>query len=287
LFNISNKDKFEDETIIISSESNTFLNFNEIFKYRDLIYLLVSRDFKVFYKQTILGPFWYILQPLLNSAVFTVIFGKIASMPTDEIPPFIFYMSGTILWSYFSSSMISVSNVFSSNKDLFSKVYFPRLVVPISNVIINYLQFFIQFIILVLFIIYFYFNGSAFTLDLKVFLIPLLLIQLSMISIGFGCLFASITYKYKDLALLLGFGMQLWMFVSPVIYPMSMISDKYIYFYILNPVSSIIENFRYILFSNSDFNLALTVLSLFFSIVIFIFGLYIFNKVEKSFMDTI
>lgn len=284
---MSNKDKFEDETIIISSESNTFLNFNEIFKYRDLIYLLVSRDFKVFYKQTILGPFWYILQPLLNSAVFTVIFGKIASMPTDEIPPFIFYMSGTILWSYFSSSMISVSNVFSSNKDLFSKVYFPRLVVPISNVIINYLQFFIQFIILVLFIIYFYFNGSAFTLDLKVFLIPLLLIQLSMISIGFGCLFASITYKYKDLALLLGFGMQLWMFVSPVIYPMSMISDKYIYFYILNPVSSIIENFRYILFSNSDFNLALTVLSLFFSIVIFIFGLYIFNKVEKNFMDTI
>jgi lipopolysaccharide transport system permease protein len=284
---MSNKDKFEDETIIISSESNTFLNFNEIFKYRDLIYLLVSRDFKVFYKQTILGPFWYILQPLLNSAVFTVIFGKIASMPTDEIPPFIFYMSGTILWSYFSTSMISVSNVFSSNKDLFSKVYFPRLVVPISNVIINYLQFFIQFIILVLFIIYFYFNGSAFTLDLKVFLIPLLLIQLSMISIGFGCLFASITYKYKDLALLLGFGMQLWMFVSPVIYPMSMISDKYIYFYILNPVSSIIENFRYILFSNSDFNLALTVLSLFFSIVIFIFGLYIFNKVEKNFMDTI
>ena len=284
---MSNKDKFEDETIIISSESNTFLNFNEIFKYRDLIYLLVSRDFKVFYKQTILGPFWYILQPLLNSAVFTVIFGKIASMPTDEIPPFIFYMSGTILWSYFSSSMISVSNVFSSNKDLFSKVYFPRLVVPISNVIINYLQFFIQFIILVLFIIYFYFNGSSFTLDLKVFLIPLLLIQLSMISIGFGCLFASITYKYKDLALLLGFGMQLWMFVSPVIYPMSMISDKYIYFYILNPVSSIIENFRYILFSNSDFNLALTVLSLFFSIVIFIFGLYIFNKVEKNFMDTI
>ena len=284
---MSNKDKFEDETIIISSESNTFLNFNEIFKYRDLIYLLVSRDFKVFYKQTILGPFWYILQPLLNSAVFTVIFGKIASMPTDEIPPFIFYMSGTILWSYFSTSMISVSNVFSSNKDLFSKVYFPRLVVPISNVIINYLQFFIQFIILVLFIIYFYFNGSSFTLDLKVFLIPLLLIQLSMISIGFGCLFASITYKYKDLALLLGFGMQLWMFVSPVIYPMSMISDKYIYFYILNPVSSIIENFRYILFSNSDFNLALTVLSLFFSIVIFIFGLYIFNKVEKNFMDTI
>tara|TARA_B110000305_G_scaffold86431_1_gene97334 strand:- start:7909 stop:8763 length:855 start_codon:yes stop_codon:yes gene_type:complete len=284
---MSNKDKFEDETIIISSESNTFLIFNEIFKYRDLIYLLVSRDFKVFYKQTILGPFWYILQPLLNSAVFTVIFGKIASMPTDEIPPFIFYMSGTILWSYFSTSMISVSNVFSSNKDLFSKVYFPRLVVPISNVIINYLQFFIQFIILVLFIIYFYFNGSAFTLDFKVFLIPLLLIQLSMISIGFGCLFASITYKYKDLALLLGFGMQLWMFVSPVIYPMSMISDKYIYFYILNPVSSIIENFRYILFSNSDFNLALTVLSLFFSIVIFIFGLYIFNKVEKNFMDTI
>ena len=284
---MSNNDKFEDEIIIISSESNSFLNINEILKYRDLIYLLVNRDFKVFYKQTILGPFWYILQPLLNSAVFTVIFGKIASMPTDEIPPFIFYMSGTILWSYFSSSMMSVSNVFSSNKDLFSKVYFPRLVVPISNVIINYLQFFIQFIILVLFIIYFYFNGSAFTLDLKVFLIPLLLIQLSMISIGFGCLFASITYKYKDLALLLGFGMQLWMFVSPVIYPMSMISDKYIYFYILNPVSSIIENFRYILFSNSDFNLALTALSLFFSIVIFIFGLYIFNKVEKSFMDTI
>jgi lipopolysaccharide transport system permease protein len=281
------KKKLQVETIIITSKANSFLNVNEILKYRDLIFLLVSRDFKVFYKQTILGPFWYILQPLLNSAVFTVIFGKIASMPTDEIPPFIFYMSGTILWSYFSSSMMSISQVFTTNKDLFSKVYFPRLAVPIANVIINYLQFFIQFVILILFIIYFYFNGSSFSLDIKLLLIPLLLLQLSLISIGFGCLFASITYKYKDLALLLGFGMQLWMFVSPVIYPMSMISDKYIYFYILNPVSSIIENFRYVLFSNSDFNLGLTLLSLFFSIIIFIFGLYIFNKVEKKFMDTI
>ena len=281
-----NNAPYENVTFI-SSKRDSFFNIKDIYEYKDLIYLFVARDFKVFYKQTILGPFWYILQPLLNSLVFTIIFGNLASLPTDEIPPFIFYMSGTILWSYFSSTTMAVSGVFSSNKDLFSKIYFPRLTVPLSNAIINYLQFFIQFITLIIFILYFYLQGFNFSFSYKLLFIIFLLIQLSMISIGFGCFFASITYKYKDLSLLLSFGMQLWMFITPVVYPLSMVNQKYIILYSINPVSSIIENFRYILFGNVEFNLILTFSSFCFSIFILICGLLIFNKVEKNFMDTI
>ncbi len=280
--NLSNK-----KVTFISSKRDSFFNIKDIYKYKDLIYLFVSRDFKVFYKQTILGPIWYIFQPLLNSLVFTIIFGNLASLPTDEIPPFIFYMSGTILWSYFSATTMAVSGVFSSNKDLFGKIYFPRLTVPLSNAIINYLQFFIQFGILIIFILYFYLQGFDFSFSYKLIFIIFLLIQLSMISIGFGCFFASLTYKYKDLSLLLSFGMQLWMFITPVIYPLSMVNQKYIIFYSINPISSIIENFRYILFGNVEFNLLLTLSSFCFSIFILICGLVIFNKVEKNFMDTI
>lgn len=280
--------KKEKEVVIISTKNNAFsINLRELIKYRDLIYLLVSRDFKVFYKQTILGPFWYILQPLLNSSIFTIIFGRLASLPTDNIPPFIFYMCGTIMWSYFSSCTMSVSQVFLTNKDLFSKVYFPRLVAPISIILINLLQFAIQFSILMFFILYFFFLGIEFNFSYKLFLIPLLLIQLGIISIGFGCLFASMTYKYKDLSILLSFGMQLWMFITPVIYPLSMVNQKYVILYTLNPISSVIENFRYILFGNVDFNLLLTLSSITFSIIILLFGLYTFNKVQKIFMDTI
>ena len=280
--------KKEKEFVIIESNSSSFsVNFKELIRYKDLIYLLVSRDFKVFYKQTLLGPFWYILQPLLNSSIFTIIFGRLASLPTDNIPPFIFYMCGTIMWSYFSSCTMSVSQVFLTNKDLFSKVYFPRLVAPISTILINLLQFAIQFFILLCFILYFYFLGVEFNFSYKFFLLPLLLIQLAIISIGFGCLFASMTYKYKDLSILLSFGIQLWMFITPVIYPLSMVNKKYVILYTLNPVSSVIENFRYILFGNVDFNLLLTLSIISFSIIILLFGLYMFNKVQKIFMDTI
>lgn len=282
------KKKKEKDVVTIDSKNNAFsVNFKELIKYKDLIYLLVSRDFKVFYKQTILGPFWYILQPLLNSSIFTIIFGKIASLPTDNIPPFIFYMCGTIMWSYFSSCTLSVSQVFLTNRDLFSKVYFPRLVSPISTILINLLQFFIQFFILICFILYFHLMGIQFNFDYKLLLLPLLLLQLGIISIGFGCLFASMTYKYKDLSILLSFGMQLWMFITPVIYPLSMVNKKYILLYSLNPVSSVIENFRYILFGNVNFNLLLTLSSIIFSFIILFFGLYTFNKVQKNFMDTI
>ena len=285
---MSYQQKKEKEVVIINSKNNPFsLNLTELIKYRDLIYLLVSRDFKVFYKQTLLGPFWYILQPLLNASIFTIIFGRLASLPTDNIPPFIFYMCGTIMWSYFSSCTMSVSQVFLTNKDLFSKVYFPRLVAPISTILINLLQFAIQFFILLCFILYFYFLGVEFNFSYKLFLLPLLLIQLAIISIGFGCLFASMTYKYKDLSILLSFGIQLWMFITPVIYPLSMVNKKYVILYALNPVSSVIENFRYILFGNVDFNLLLTLSSISFSIIILLFGLYMFNKVQKIFMDTI
>ncbi len=275
------------DMIIKPEGSSFFSNIKIIYKYFDLIKLFISRDFKVYYKQTLLGPIWYLIQPILNSGIFTLIFSGFASMPTDGIPPYIFYMSGTIVWTYFATNMNNASGIFSSNKDLFSKVYFPRLTVPIANSVIQIFQFLLQFILLSIVIFIFYLNGFDFKIGLDLLYIPMLIFQLSLISIGFGCFFASITYKYKDLALLLGFATQLWMFLTPVIYPLSLVNQKYVIFYSLNPVSSIIENFRLILFDSGNFNLNLTILSSLMTILIFTFGLSIFSKVERKFMDTI
>ncbi len=274
--------------IVINSNSNSlFDNIRNLLKYVDLIKLLVTRDFKVFYKQTILGPIWYLIQPILNSGVFTLIFSGFANLSTDETPPYLFYMSGTIVWSYFAANMTNVSNIFISNKDLFSKVYFPRLAVPIANSIIQIFQFLLQFTLLAAVMFFFYLRGTSYEFDYTIIFIPLLLLKLSFISIGFGCLFASITYKYKDLSLLLSFATQLWMFITPVIYPLSIVKEKYVLLYCLNPVSAIIENFRIILFHSAEFNFVLTLLSSVLTIIIFIFGVSIFSKVERKFMDTI
>lgn len=281
------KNSPEWDYIIGPNTSSLISNIKQLINYFDLIKLFVSRDFKVYYKQTILGPFWYIIQPILNSGIFTLIFSGFANISTDGIPPYIFYMSGTIMWTYFSANMTNVSNIFISNKDLFSKVYFPRITIPIANSIIQIFQFILQFILLIVVILIFSFNGFDIKFNISILFLPFLIFQLSMISIGFGCLFASITYKYRDLSLLLGFATQLWMFLTPVIYPLSIVQKKYVIFYSLNPVSSIIENFRIILFNQGNFNFSLTIISLFFTILIFCSGLYIFTRVERKFMDTI
>lgn len=281
------KNSSEWDYIIGPNTSSLISNFKQLINYFDLIKLFVSRDFKVYYKQTILGPFWFIIQPILNSGVFTLIFSGFANISTDGIPPYIFYMSGTIMWTYFSANMTNVSNIFISNKDLFSKVYFPRITIPIANSIIQIFQFILQFILLIFVMLIFSFNGFDIKFNISILFFPFLIFQLSMISIGFGCLFASITYKYRDLSLLLGFATQLWMFLTPVVYPLSIVQKKYVIFYSLNPVSSIIENFRIILFNQGNFNFSLTIISLFFTILIFCSGLYIFTRVERKFMDTI
>lgn len=275
--------------LIITSKNKWYnFNFSELIKYIDLIFFLVKRDFVVFYKQTILGPLWYILQPLINTLIFTIIFGKIAKIPTDGIPPFLFYMSGNIIWLYFATCINLTSSTFSTNQNIFGKVYFPRLVVPISYIIISLVQFTLQFVIFILFILYFYSQGVTFNFTILSFiLLPLLIILTAFISIGFGIFLASLTTKYRDLNFVISFGIQLWMFATPIVYPLSIVNESYKFFFYLNPMTFIVETFRGIFFGIDSFTITSFILCIFVALIVFIFGLILFNNVEKKFMDTI
>lgn len=273
----------------IITPSNKIINFKffEIIQYIDLIFMFIKRDFTVFYKQTLLGPLWYLIQPLVNTLVFTIIFGKLAEISTDGLPKFIFYMSGTILWSYFNVCVSSISSTFLSNKEIFSKVYFPRITVPISTVIFSFLQFFLQFFIFLGFYLYFFIKGSEINPNLGLIYFPLLLVFMALISIGVGLIISSITSKYRDLNLALPFLLQLGMFASPVVYPFSLIPEDYKILSALNPMTSVIELFRGMFFGITDINMFYVFISLSVAIVLFIIGLILFFKVEKNFMDTV
>jgi len=274
--------------ILITSKSKIFkFNFIELLKYRTLIKMFVKRDFVAFYKQTILGPLWYIIQPLANTIVFTIIFGKIAKIPTDSIPPFLFYMAGTISWTYFATCLSLTSNTFTSNANLFGKVYFPKLTVPIAHVVISLLQFFIQFILFLFFLIYYVYNGLDFSFSLKFFLIPLLIIYTAIISLAFGTLISSLTAKYRDLTFALSFVIQLWMYATPIVYPLSIVSNKYLIYFQFNPMTIVIETFRGIFFDKININLYDVLISLSVTSFVLIIGLVLFNRTEKNFMDTV
>ena len=235
---------------IVIKPSKGFVNINlkELIKYKDLITLFVKRDFVTFYKQTILGPLWYILQPLINTIVFTIIFGNLAKIPTDNLPPFLFYMAGNIIWGYFAFCLNSISTTFVTNADLFGKVYFPRIAVPISITIIGLFQFILQFIFFICFYIYFVSKGLDIKVSYSILFLPLILFQIALVALGFGLLISSLTSKYRDLVFVLGFGIQLWMFATPIVYPLTIIPDNYVIFSILNPMTSIVECFKYIFF---------------------------------------
>ena len=249
--------------------------------------MFIKRDFTVFYKQTILGPLWYLIQPLVNTLVFTIIFGKLAEISTDGLPQFIFYMSGTILWSYFSVCVSNISSTFLANKEVFSKVYFPRITVPISTVIFSFLQFFLQFFIFIGFYLYFFTRGSEINPNLGLIYFPLLLVFMALIATGVGLIISSVTSKYRDLSLALPFLIQLGMFASPVVYPFSLIHDGYKILSALNPMTSVIELFRGMFFGITDINIFYVSISFTVAIVLFILGLILFFKVEKNFMDTV
>tara|TARA_Y100000590_G_C15698387_1_gene1005944 strand:- start:1548 stop:2384 length:837 start_codon:yes stop_codon:yes gene_type:complete len=272
---------------IKSTHSFFDIKINEIFSYKDLIVLFIKRDFTVFYKQTILGPAWYIIQPILYSLVFTVIFGNFAKIPTDGLPPFIFYLSGMVIWGFFSSNLQNSSNIFNSNKSIFEKVYFPRIIAPISATILSIFQFFIQLIIFLCFYFYFYFNGSELKISVYIFVVPLLVVQASFLSIGFGCLISSLVTKYRDLTFLMGFFIQIWMYLSPIVYPLSQVPENYKIFYFLNPMVSIIELFKLAFFSVSSINMTAIIFSLISTIIIALLGFVMFIKTEKNFMDTV
>ena len=261
------------------------INLKELWAYRDLIALFVRRDFVSLYKQTILGPLWFIIQPLLSTAMFTIVFAKIAQFSTANLPPIVFYLSGTVAWNYFSTTLLKTSDTFTQNASIFGKVYFPRLTVPVSIVISNLIQFAIQFTLLALIIIYYSFNGYDFHFDLTLLLIPVMLLILAGLGLGFGILISSLTTKYRDLKQLISFGVQLWMYITPIIFPLSSVSGKYRIFFVMNPLTGIVETFRTILLGVGQMNFFYLGYSAAFMLVLLVIGVIMFNRIERNFMD--
>jgi len=263
------------------------LQLRDVWHYRDLIGLFVRRDFVSRYKQTILGPLWFIIQPLFTSIIYTVIFGQIAKLPTDGLPQLLFYMSGTVMWHYFSGCLNGTSTTFTANAGIFGKVYFPRLVTPISIVISNLFSFAIQFVFFLAFFLYFYLRGSAVFFSAWAFTLPLLVLLMAGLGLGFGIIISSLTTKYRDLSYLVGFGVGLWMYVTPVIYPVSSIPQRYRWLADINPISPIIETFRAGFLGAGQASWLRLGYSFIFMIVVLVIGIVIFNRVERTFIDTV
>lgn len=263
------------------------LQLREVWRYRDLIALFVRRDFVSRFKQTILGPLWFIIQPLFTSIVFTVIFGQIARLPTDGLPQILFYMSGTVVWHYFSGCLSGTSHTFTANAGIFGKVYFPRLVTPISLVISNLISFAIQLTFFLCFLLYFVIQGADVTLTAWALVLPLLILIMAGMGLGFGIIISSLTTKYRDLSYLVGFGVSLWMYATPVIYPVSSIPARWRWLADVNPMTPIIETFRAGFLGAGDASWMRLGYSALFMLGILFIGIVIFNRVEKTFIDTV
>ncbi len=286
------KQKFK--TVISSKRKFFDLHIKETFMYKDLISLFVKRDFTAQYKQTILGPLWAIIQPLFTTVVFTIIFGNLAGLTTADvagdfiIPGFLFYMAGNICWSYFSTTLTATSNTFISNSAIMGKVYYPRLVTPIATALSKLISFAIQFaMLIIIWVIYLIIGGTSLQVTPQLLLIPLCIIQMIMLSLGFGIIISSLTTKYRDLTHAVGFILQLWQYASPIAYGLALIPEKYLFVYTLNPVTPIITTFRYSLFGFGYFNILSYLISWAVTVVIFFIGLILFSRIERTFADTI
>jgi lipopolysaccharide transport system permease protein len=263
------------------------LRLREVWQYRDLIALFVRRDFVATYKQTVLGPLWFLLQPLFTTIVFTVIFGKIAQLPTDGIPDFLFFFSGVVVWNYFADCITKTSTTFSANSGVFGKVYFPRMTVPIASVISNLITFGIQFVLFLVIVGWFMLRGNAVQPSWKVVVLPVLVLQMAMLGIGVGCLVSALTTRYKDLNMAVGFGVQLWMYASGVIFPRSEVPANLQWLMTINPMVPVVESFRYVFLGAGTVEIYQLAAGAILSVVIFLWGVVIFNRVERTFTDTI
>lgn len=264
------------------------IDWGEIWRYRDLIELFVRRNIVVQYKQTILGPLWYLIQPVLTVIMNMVVFGNIAKMSTDGMPQALFYMAGNICWFYFSYCLNQSSNTFIANQNMFGKVYFPRLVVPIAVVISNLLRFVIQVGLFVILYLYFFMAGAPIAPNWAILLTPLLVMMLAGLGLGFGILISSLTTKYRDFTILFTFIVQLWMYATPIVYPLSMVEDGPLRTLIMaNPMTSIIEAFKYATLGQGYFSWFALGYSFLFMSVLLLFSVVIFNKVQRNFMDTV
>ena len=277
-------------TVIKPKDKLLSVDFGELWRYRDLCGLFVKRNITTQYKQTILGPLWYIVQPLLTTFTYMIIFGNIAHIPTDGLPQPLFYLAGICLWQYFSDCITKTSNTFVDNANLYGKVYFPRMITPISNVISNLLRLSIQLaLFLVVYLIYqcFIIPGQIHT-NWYVLLSPILILMVAGLALGFGLLFSALTTKYRDLQMLLSFFVTLWMYATPIVYPLSLIGDNTMRAVMeLNPITGIIEAFKYGVLGEGEFDWGLLGYDFGFMIVLLAIGIVIFNKVQKSFMDTV
>jgi len=272
---------------IKSNSSLLSVNVQEIWHYRDLIYMLVKRDFITFYKQTILGPIWFFLQPILTSVIYLVLFGQVAKLSTDGLPQLAFYLSGITIWNYFSESLSKTSTVFRDNSGVFGKVYFPRLIMPLAIVVSGLMKFSIQFALFISVVLYYTFVQQTIAPNIWVLATPYLILLMAAFALGLGMIFSSLTTKYKDLTFLLSFGIQLAMYATPVVYPISALPLNYRWMVEMNPLTGIFECFRYGYLGSGHFDPMSLVYSTICIFILFLIGVLIFNKVEKSFMDTV
>jgi len=280
--------KTETWSLVVTPKSRLFnFNIQEIWRYRDLLFLFLRRDFVTVYKQTILGPLWFIIQPVLTTLIFTVIFGNVARLPTNGLPPILFYLSGIIVWNYFADCVVSTSDAFKKNENIFGKVYFPRVIVPLSTVLSNLVKFGVQFLLFLGFLFYYSFQIKLPPLGYDLLMLPFLVLIAAGLSLGFGMIISSLTTKYRDLSFLISFGIQLAMYATPVIYPLSSAPEKYRIFILANPMSALIDSFRTIFFRTGELNYLALIYSVVCAIVLLFIGLLVFNRTEKTFMDTI
>lgn len=281
----------DDWTIVIKPEASLFkLDFDEVWRYRDLLVMYIRRDMVTFYKQTILGPLWFVIQPLFTTVMFMFVFGGIAGIPTDGLPQPLFYMAGLLCWNYFAECLNRCSDTFNANQNVFGKVYFPRLIVPLSVVVSSIVKMGIQFGLFLIIYLYYVAGGYALALNAYALLFPLLVLMLAGLGLGFGLLISSLTTKYRDLRFLVTFGVQLWMYATPVIYPLSVMQQnhqQYMWLIWANPLTSVIETFKFGFLGEGTFSWWSLGYSFCFTVVIMLWGMITFNKVQRSFMDVI
>ena len=273
-------------TVIVPKTKWYDFHLRELIRYRDLIFLFVRRNFVTKYKQTILGPAWALIQPFLTTVVYTVVFGNIAGLAANGVPSFLFYMSGTIAWTYFSGCFVATANTFTGNAGILGKVYFPRLVMPVSTVLTNLIAFAIQFVMFLVFLVIYWIKGEV-QPTLYVMMLPILLMHMALLSLGAGIIISSLTTKYRDLKMLIGFGVQLWMYGTPVAYDIGIVPQKYMNLYLLNPMTPVINTFRKAFLGLGSFDLGHYLLSWAITFLILFLGLVLFTRVERNFMDTV
>lgn len=275
--------------LVISSKHKLLsLNLREIWRYRDLLFLFVKRDFIAQYKQTILGPFWHLISPVFTTLTYTFIFGNVAKLSTDGTPQLVFYMAGITIWNYFSQTLTSTGSTFLANASIFGKVYFPRMVSPLATVLSKSIQFAIQLLMLMFVVVYYNINGELQHFKwINLIYLPFVILLAGILGLGVGIILSSVTTKYRDMNVLLGFGINLFMYATPVIYPLSSVPDRYRYLLEWNPATPIVELFRYIFTGTGTYSLGSIVYCTVVTVLILLSGILVFNKVEKTFMDTV